>query len=484
MKQKRRESRSGKAQQNKPILRLTYAVAAVFLCLIAYFLWFVQIESKNVIGNTYNPRVNLMADRVVRGKIKTADGVILAKTETDEAGNETRVYPHGELFAPVTGYMQKGKTGIESLANFYLLSSNVNTLEQVKNELIGQKNIGDNVWLTIDYQLTAAASEALGERNGAVIAMEPDTGRVRCMVSKPSFDPNTIAEDWETLTAEENDAGQLLNRAAQGAYPPGSTFKLVTLLEYVHEHPADWEDFRFTCTGSYTNEDGNTIRCFGGAVHGEQTLSEAFANSCNGAFAKIGAELSAESMQKLASELLFNAKLPFSLPYTKSRFLLSDADSTFIKEQTAIGQGETTMSPLHNLLLTSAIANGGVLMRPMFIDYLENAGGQNFKYFSEQAYGAIMSAEDAALLAELMRTVVTEGTGSAFRDAGYAVYAKTGSAEYESEAGMKTHAWCNAFAENGGKKLAVCVIVEDGQSGGATAAPIARRVLDAYMLPE
>ena len=210
----KRRTYSGKDLFNRSILRITYGVALIFLGLMAYFIWFVQVESPNVIGNTYNPRVDLMAERVIRGKIKTADGVVLAETLRGEDGTETRSYPYGTLYAPVTGYSQKGKTGIESLANFYLLSSHVNILEQTTKELLGEKNTGDNVWLTIRHGIQAAASEALGDRKGAVIAMDPETGEILCMVSKPSFDPNTIQEDWEALTAEDNREGQLLNRAA------------------------------------------------------------------------------------------------------------------------------------------------------------------------------------------------------------------------------------------------------------------------------
>lgn len=480
----KRRTHSGKDLFNRSILRITYGVALIFLGLMAYFIWFVQVESPNVIGNTYNPRVDLMAERVIRGKIKTADGVVLAETLRAEDGTETRSYPYGTLYAPVTGYSQKGKTGIESLANFYLLSSHVNILEQTTKELLGEKNTGDNVWLTIRHGIQAAASEALGDRKGAVIAMDPETGEILCMVSKPSFDPNTIQEDWEALTAEDNREGQLLNRAAQGSYPPGSTFKMVTVLEYIHEHPSDYQDFRFSCSGSYTDPEGNRIQCYGGEAHGEQDLFQAFANSCNGAFARIGEEISPQETAKLAEKLLFNQALPFDLPYTRSSYSLQESDSLFLKEQTAIGQGKTTMSPLHNLLLTAAVANGGELMKPRLLSHLENAGGENFRSFSSERAGRLLSQEDAGLLKELMGLVVTEGTGSAFRGAPYGAYAKTGSAEYESGGERKTHAWCNAIGEGNGKQLAVCVIVEDGKSGGSTAAPVARAVLDAWWAGE
>ena len=478
----RKSSRSGKNKFNRSILRICYAAVGLFFALIIYLVWFVQFEAPNVIGSSYNPRANLMSDRVVRGEIRSADGEVLAKTQVGEDGTETRVYPFGSLFAPVTGYVQKGRTGVESLANFYLLSSHINALQQAGNELVGVKNPGDDLVLTVDSALQKTASDALGDRRGAVIAMDYETGRILCMVSKPTFDPNTIGADWEAITAEDNDKGQLLNRAAQGAYPPGSTFKLVTLLAYVRAHPAAYEDFSFDCTGVYTDSEGNEIRCYGNTAHGHQNLKQAFANSCNGAFAKLGETLPAADMNAIAKELLFNESLPFQLPYLKSSFRLSEEDTAFMKGQTAIGQGRTTISPLHNLLIASAVANGGRLMEPMLLDRIVTAGGQEIRTFREKEWGGLLKEEDAALLAEYMRAVVTDGTGSAFRDAAYETHAKTGSAEYEDGGERKTHALCIAYAEYGGRRIAVSVIVEDGKSGGSTAAPVARAVMDGWLL--
>ena len=476
------KSRNLRNRSNRSILHITYAVTVVFILLIAYFMYFVFVQSQSVIGNTYNPRLDLFSERIIRGAIRTSDGVKAAETVTDPDGTETRSYPYGDLFCHLTGYSTRGKTGMESLANFYLLSSHINLIEQARNDIFGVKSPGDDIVLTVSYELQKAAYDALGDRRGAVMAMDPKTGKVLCMVSKPGFDPNTINEDWDSLTAEGNDAGQLLNRATQGAYPPGSIFKIFTVLQYMHEHPYDYESFSYNCNGSYEDAEGNVIRCFGNEAHGEQDLYEAFANSCNGAFAMIGRETDTDSMKKLCESLLFNSKLPIELPYTQSKYTLSDSDSNFVKELTGIGQGNTLVSPAHMLFVTSAIANDGVLMKPMLTESIESAGGETVKRFKPEEYGRLMDASDAAKLREMMRLVVTDGTGSAFRDAPYEAYIKTGSAEYEN--GEKTHAWCLSFVpasgENAPSDIAVAVIVEDGRSGGSTAAPVARQVTDAY----
>ncbi len=462
---------------NKNILRLAYVVAGVFVCMILYLGYFLQFKSDSAINNAYNPRVDLLAERVVRGDIRSADGQVLARTVTAEDGTERREYPFGSLYAHVVGYTGNGRTGIESLTNFYLLTSHVNLVEQILNQFSGTKNQGDDVVTTLASTLQQTAYDLLGDRRGAVVAMEPDTGKILAMVSKPDYDPNTIAEDWSSLTADEAGEAKLLNRATQGLYAPGSTFKILTLLEYLREHPADYGEFHFDCDGTYEYGD-YTIRCYHGEAHGSQDLAQAFANSCNGAFAQIGLTLDKDRFHQLAQELLYNQELPLSLPYSQSSFSMTAEADDWETLQTAIGQGKTQTTPMHTLLITAAIANGGTLMRPYLIDHLENAGGQEVEKFMPSSYGQLMTAEEAGRLTEFMRGVVTEGTGSAVRTDAYTVAGKTGSAEFET--GKETHAWFTGFAPAEDPQIAVVVLVEEGGSGGRAAAPIARGIFDAY----
>ena len=174
-------------RENKNILHVTYGVVGVFAALTLYFGYFIQFRSEEVINNSYNARLNSFADRIVRGSILSDDGTALAETLVDESGGETRSYPYGSLFAHVVGYSgQNGKTGLEALGNFYLLSSHVNLAEKVFNELIGSKNVGDNIVTTLNLELQQVASDALGDRRGAVIVMEPDTGKVLAMDIQPA----------------------------------------------------------------------------------------------------------------------------------------------------------------------------------------------------------------------------------------------------------------------------------------------------------
>ena len=464
---------------NSCILGITYLMVALFLGLAVYMGYFLQVRSEDVINNSYNARLDRFSDRIVRGKIMAGDGTVLAETQVDADGNETRVYYYGSVFDHAVGYSAKGKTGIEALANFYLLTSHVNLLEQVGNELSGRKNPGDNVYTTLDAELQQAAYAALGDRKGVVIAMEPDTGKVLAMVSKPGYDPNTLLQDWDWLTDGGNGEGQLLNRATQGLYPPGSTFKIVTALEYMREHPVGYRDYQFDCSGVYVNGDYR-IKCYHGTAHGHQDFTRSFANSCNGAFSSLGLGLNLGAFRDTAKSLLFNSPLPITgLPYKQSSFQMGPGADTWEILQTSIGQGTTQVTPMHNAMITAAIANGGTLMKPYFLNSVETAGGEEIKKFMPASYGSLMTAGEAEGLTELMRTVVTEGTGSAVRTDAYTVAAKTGSAEFET--GKETHAWFTGFAPVENPKLVVTVLVEEGGSGGKAAAPIARQLFDIYM---
>lgn len=466
-------------KSNKIILGITYIGAALFLGLAGYMGYFLQVQSENVINNSYNARLDSFANRVIRGRILAADGTVLAENQVDGEGNEARVYPFGTVFDHVVGYSSNGKTGIESMANFYLLTSHVNLAEQVVNELGGTKSQGDDVYTTLDPELQQAAWAALGDRKGAVIAVEPDTGKILAMVSKPGYDPNTLSQDWDALNADEGKQSPLLNRAAQGLYPPGSTFKIVTALEYMREHPQDYKAYRFDCDGLYENGE-YTIQCYHREAHGSQDFVRAFANSCNGAFASLGLTLDLASLKATAEGLLFNQDLPLSgLPYRQSSFLMEPGAGTWEILQTSMGQGRTEMTPVHNAMITAAIANGGTLMKPYLLDRVVSAGGEEVRKFMPEAWGSLMSAQEAANLTELMEAVVAEGTASALRTDAYTAAAKTGSAEFET--GKETHAWFTGFAPAESPRLAVTVLVEEGGTGGRAAAPIARQLFDIYL---
>lgn len=477
---KERQRKSPGEKTDRCILGLGYAVVILFLCLMAYMAYFLEVEREDVIGNPYNnPRLDKFSEEVERGRILGNDGTILAMTETDGEGRERRVYPQGELFAHVAGYSTRGRTGLEALGNFYLLSSHVNLLSQGMARLSGRKSPGDSLVTTLDLRLQQTASQALGDRRGAVVVMEPDTGRILAMVSKPGFDPNLVETDWESLTSGDDGQARLLNRASQGLYPPGSVFKIIAALAYIRQHPEDYDQFRFDCDGYFEYGD-YTIQCYHGNAHGSQDLFQAFANSCNGAFAAIGLELEPGRLAETAGGLLLGQDLPVDIASSRSRFAMGREAETWEILQTAIGQGLTQMTPLHNAVITAAIANNGVLMKPCLLERVENAAGETVKAFEAEEWGSIMTPEEAGILRAMMRQVVTDGTGSALRTEDYTAAGKTGSAQFET--GKDSHAWFTGFAPAEDPQIVVTVVVEEGGSGGQTAAPAARSIFDVYFL--
>lgn len=460
--------------RNKGYTGVSVFFIAIFMGLIGYLIYFNTIKSDDFINSPYNTRQDTFADRVVRGNIVSSDGEILAQTNVSEDGTEERSYPYSNIFAHVVGYDSNGKSGIESEANFQLLSSHEFFLNQIRNEFMGTKNTGDTVVSTLNADLQTTAYNALGDRRGAVVALEPSTGKILAMVSKPDFDPNTISSDWNTLINDETNSS-LLNRATMGQYPPGSTFKIVTALSYFRSK-GSFNGFSFDCQGSITKE-GHTIQCYNGEVHGTEDFYSAFASSCNCAFAEIGTELGGAALLKTSEDLLFNRKLPLT-SYRKSSFTLNGSSGIPLIMQTAIGQGNTLVSPMHMALITSAIANDGVLMKPYLIDKVTNTGGDTISTTEPTEARRLMSSNEAALLGKLMEGVVQNGTASSLNGRGYTAAGKTGSAEYDENG--SSHSWFIGYSNVDDPDLVVAIIVEGGGTGSAAAVPIAASLFDAY----
>lgn len=466
---------------NREFVVITYGFLAIFILMMGYFTYFQVARSEDFINSPYNARQDLFSSSIVRGKILGDGKEVLAESQVNADGSETRVYPYANLFAHAVGYSTNGKLGIESMVNFNLLRSNTFFLEKIFHDIMGQKNVGDNVVSTLNVGLQQAAYDALGNHDGAVMVMEPSTGRVLAMVSKPDFDPNQVAGDWESISSDA-ESSVLVNRATQGQYPPGSTFKIVTTLEYLSEH-SDYENYHFDCTGSYEVE-GSTIHCFGNESHGGEDLKASFANSCNTSYSNIGLELKKKSFQKLCGELLFNQSLPGNFGAKTSSFSLDSSSSVGETMQTAIGQGKTLVSPYHMLLLVSAIANDGMLMRPYMIDHTENKDGETIKQYEPAEYGELISKAKARTLQEFMHDVVESGTASGLKGQAYEAYGKTGSAEINSA--RDSHAWFVGYAscpDSGKPDIAIAVIAEEAGTGGKYAVPIAKAVFDAYYEP-
>ena len=465
-------------KHNTELSIVTWIFVILFMMLIGRIVYILVAESDSLRSNINNTKADSNSENVIRGDIITGEGTLLATTLLDEYGNQTRSYPFDNVFAHVIGYASNGKSGLEAEENYDLLTSHASLLKQIQAGENGEKIQGDRLVVSLNPKLQQAAYYALGSYRGAVVVMEPDSGRILALVSKPDFNPNTIGSEWETLSADTA-SSPLLNRATQGLYPPGSTFKMITSLAYLRAHPKDYAQFSWNCQGALTQGDV-TITCYGDQMHGQEDLASAFANSCNTAFAQIGLDLDNTELRKTAEDFLFNRSLPTRLPSSQSVFSLKKDSSAGEQMTTAIGQGDTLVSPLHMALITSTIANGGVMMKPSLVDRIETSDGTLVKEFDPEIFRKIMTPEEASILTEYMTGTVTGGTAAALSGNGYTVAGKTGSAEYETGETTGTHSWFCGFAETGEPHIAIAVIAEDGGTGSSTAVPIAKQILDTF----
>lgn len=449
----------------------------LFAVLIVYLGYFVSTSEQDMINNSYNSRQEILLSQNYRGSIYSRDGEVLAESILDAEQNETRVYPYKNLFSHIVGYSTQGRMGVEALANYYLINTNTSLSNKAANDMAGIKNPGDSVYTTLDVQIQQVADEQLSIYKGAIVVTEVKTGKILAMVSHPDFDPNEIADIWDSLV-ESDSSSVLVNRATQGLYPPGSTFKIVTALEYIRENPDAYGSYSFSCPG-YFQAGGSKISCYHGTSHGQVDFTKSFAKSCNSSFANIGMGLDREAFSETLAALLFNRELPLTLSYSKSSVQVSGDMTVNEMLQTSIGQGKTQITPIHLNMITCAVANKGILMKPYVIDRVENDAGSVVKSFKPDSYGRLMEESEAEILTRLMTEVVESGTATKLSGLSYTAAGKTGSAEYNNVKG-ESHAWFTGFAPAEDPEVCVTIVVEGAGSGGDYAVPIARRIFDAY----
>ncbi|MCI2048447.1 MAG: penicillin-binding protein 2 [Lachnospiraceae bacterium] len=461
------------------ILIVQWIFLLLFTFMITYICVYAGTHEKELFNNDYNGRQEKMLAENVRGKIYSSDGKVLAETVTGSDGKDVRSYPFKNVFCHVVGYSEEGGSGIEKDENYDLVHSNLSLAEKATADKTGSRYAGNDVYTTLDTNLQQAASDALGAYRGAIIVSDPKTGKILAMVSKPDFDPNNIVADWDSYLNEKDGTGTLLNRVTQGKYPPGSTFKILDTIEYLKENPTTWQNYNFTCTGSFT-KDNEMIHCFHWEQHSWEDYKMSFANSCNCSFANIGLSLNRSEFSTTLKSLMFDGDLPYPYDYSKSSFTLDDSTTTKEVMQLAIGQGQTSMSPLHMNLITQAVANGGMLMQPILVDSVKTGTGTVITQSAVKQYKQLFDSSIASSLTEFMRAVVTQGTASKLSTASYEAAGKTGSAEFDSSDSSQSHAWFTGFAPASDPKVCITVIIEGAGSGGDYAVPIARRVLDKY----
>lgn len=460
-----------------PILVISVFYVLLFGGMLGYIAHYSYANRQTLMNNNFNTRQAILLSQNMRGKILSRNGDVLAYSEPGSDNKDVRVYPYGKEFAHVVGYASNGKAGIEAAANYYLINTSIDLASKVSYETKGEKYPGDSVITTLDVNLQEVAYNALSARKGAIIVSNPKTGEILAMVSKPDFDPNNIAAEWDSMLADTSDDAKLLNRATQGLYPPGSTFKIVTALAYLRDNNNNYQSYKFSCNGRFQNGQ-DVIKCYHGENHGSLDFVTSFAKSCNSSFANIGLSIKQTTFKDTLDDLLFGAELPLTFAYSKSSAIYTPSTSISDVMQLSIGQGTTQITPIHLNMITCAIANDGVLMKPYLVKEVKSEEGKVVASFGSESYKNLMTKEETDILTDMMVAVVEKGTASKLKGLSYTAAGKTGSAEFNSES--DSHAWFTGFAPADDPEVCVTIIVENAGSGGSYAVPIAKRIFDAY----
>lgn len=450
---------------------LTLCMLTLFLLTAAYFCYSVYFYGGRWVANPYNPRISSQKQNVIMGSVTDRDGTVLAYT--DETGsrrynsNEQTRLAVSQVVGDSGGNVS---TGVDTFHAQYLLGFKASILERLADAFTDTPQRGDDVQLTISERLSRYISEQFpAGKRGAVVVLDYSTHEILAMVSMPQFDPEDLSS-----ALEHEAAGALINRAIQGLYPPGSTFKIVTMASALSNLP-DLDDFAFDCTGYYPVGNYSVTEA---SAHGVQTLSDAFIHSCNTAFAALSQDLGYALLGETAEQMGFNENFLFSdLIMYNSSYPIDDLSAEDLA-WSSIGQGRVLATPLHMALIAAAVANGGVMNEPRLLGRITTAQGGERALPDHMEGWRVMEESVAARLEKEMIRTVQSGTGTrAALDNGYVVAGKTGSAEASDDKSIESHAWFVGYVTNENAPYAVCVLVENGGSGGAVAAPLARRVL-------
>lgn len=476
-----------------PLRRVGIVVLAMFAALFVSSSAIHVVASEDIAEDSRNVRNLYESFSAERGQILVGGVPIARSIPVDTQFKFLRTYSDGELYAPVVGYytLNQGNAGIESALNSVLTGqANSQAFEQLVALVTGTTPEGASVALTIDPDVQQVAWDALGNRRGAVVALDPATGRILAMVSKPSFDPNPLASHQGSVvldaynTLSDDPANPLANRAIAGdQYFPGSVFKVLMMA-------AALDSGRYSAESEFPNPaelalplSTNTVKNSGGRLCGGEetvTLEEAFRLSCNIPYAELGLELGETAIGSLADAFGFGATLEIPLRVTPSSFPRGMDQAQLMLS--SFGQYDVRVTPLQVAMMSAAIANNGDLMRPNLVDSIIAPNLRVLQGFEPTLYSSPVSPSTARELTRMMVGNVSQGVASNAAIVGIDVAGKTGTAETGLDTGRSF--WFTGFAPAEAPEVVVAVVVEGDRSegsGNSVAAPIARKVMEAVI---
>ncbi len=476
----------------RSIRRTAFALLGLFAALAVATTYQQAAAGPDYRTDPRNPRIVFELLQNPRGTIITADDQVVARSVVRDDGTHQRTYPWGERYAHVVGYASAlfGETGVERAHSDELRGPVPTSVEALLDRLFGGDAGPGDLHLTLVHSVQAAAAAAIGDQTGAVVALDPATGAVLAYLSRPSFDPNLLL-DLEAAPAgdqlTDDPAQPLVDRAARRIYPPGSTFKIITAVAAVEAAIAYPDTLLLDPIALPLPGSTATITNFDGGVCGNGdtvSLEQATAVSCNTAFASLGMEVGADRLIEAAEAAGFNREIPFELPTVEST-IPTRLDDLAVVAQTALGGRDVRASPLLMAVIGGSLVNDGVMMTPHVVASVADADGEMTRRVSPRTWGTAMSADTAAILADLLEGAVRNGTGYRTAVEGLRVGGKTGTAEVPDG---PPHTWFVGFAiAPDGRAVAVAVLVESGGNrggegtGGSVAAPIAREVFEAWL---
>ncbi len=451
------------------------------------------ISAPSLNADPRNVRTNLHAAEIDRGPI-IVEKTAIASSELDDDNHYTRVYDQGSLYVSATGYFSSvgyGSTGIEA-AQENVLDGQSQTLlgQRLRNLLTGEKRQGGGVELTLRASMQEAAAAALGDRKGAVVALDAKTGAILALYSSPSFDPNALAsrdagevqDAYATLDADPKNP--MLNRTISERYAPGSTFKVLTAIALIENgiaNPDTRMDSPVSTTLPGTNTEVSNIES-STCGDGKPTLTEAFARSCNTTFVLASEKLTTQQLTDVTKRFGFGHEQEIPLTVIPSVFP-ADADSAQLA-MSSIGQYTVQATPMQMAQVAQTIANGGQMMSPYLIKQIVDADNQTIRKTKATEAGRPISADTASKVTGMMQAVVSQpyGSGTPMALPNVSVAAKTGTAE--TGEGDRANAWAIGFAPADNPQIAFAVIVEGDETnptphGGDVAGPVAKAVLEA-----
>jgi penicillin-binding protein A len=487
---------------NAEIRRLFLVLAVLFVALVgmsSYWLW----KAPELEARRGNPQLVVRQVTIKRGLILAADGdTRLAVNRPRRVQGQTwyfRRYPTDELVAQLVGYstVQRSRTGLEEGLNDYLTASNADLqtlLDRARDTVTGAERQGNDVVTTIRLRAQRTAMEALSGTCGAVVALDPRNGRLLVSASTPSFNPNLAERNFGQIARIQGPctpASPLVNRATADLFIPGSTFKVVTAT-------AALDSGRFTPESQFTDpgyciEYGKRVSNYqdqGGAqVFGVIDFATALENSVNSVFCNIGKRLGPDLILDYAERFGFYDDPPLETPseerlpsglYDNGRLYRPENPQDVDPGRFAFGQERLLVTPLQMAMVAAAVANGGTLMEPHAVDRIVNPKGEIVTRPKASQYREVMRPRTAADLTDMMTRVVASGTATSAQIPGIEVAGKTGTAETGRTGANDT--WFIAFAPANAPRVAIAVgLHNQSGTGGSTAAPIAKAVMEALL---